>query len=592
MKSSGHNYSSVQQRPAEPSDSGLVTQLLHVEEAQPAVEDLPLDRAYYWEKTRPHQIFLTQPVNGGVRDWRWADMMDEARRMAAYLKKQNWPAGSRIVILSKNCAWWILAELAIWMSDHVTVPLYTSLTVESVRHLIEHCQPVACFLGPVDNRALLSEAIPADRVHSIRFPNAPACQAFDWETVVAKTDPLRTNPVRGPNDLATIIYTSGTTGAPKGVMHRFAAFSWFAKAVTQVTGKNRPHRVISYLPLAHIAERALTETTALYEGWRIFFCQSVDTFVRDLQRARPTVFFSVPRLYTKFQAGVLGKIPQSKLDWLLKIPLVSYFLRRRILRKLGLQAVRFAASGSAPISPDLLLWFRKLGLPLTEGYGTTETGITHTAPRGQYRGGYVGCSAPGVDTRIADNGEILLRSPMNMLGYYEDPEATREILTTDGFIHTGDLGESDDEGWLKIKGRMKEQFKTSKGKYVSPATIELMLSVHGAIESSLVMGSGLAAPFAVAVLSPEAQQSAELPSGRYKLEKSLKDLLKDVNARLAPYEQLQFMVLTRSRWSVENGFLTPTLKLKRQVLEAYYASFIPEWVGANTSLIWHAKDSK
>lgn len=592
MKSSGHDHLNTPQRPKEPSNAGLLTQLLHFEEARLAAEDLPLDRAYHWEKTRPRQIFLTQPVNGGVRDWCWADAMAEARRMAAYLKMQNWPAGSRIVILSKNCAWWILAELAIWMSDHVTVPLYTSITVESARQLIEHCQPVACFLGPVDNTALLSEAIPADRVHSIRFPNSPACQALDWEEIVAKTEPLRTNPIRGPNDLATIIYTSGTTGTPKGVMHRFAAFPSFVKAATQVTGKSRPHRVISYLPLAHIAERALTETTALYEGWRIFFCQSADTFVRDLQRARPTIFFSVPRLYAKFQAGVLQKISQRKLDLLLKIPLVGYLLRRRILRKLGLHTVQFAASGSALIAPDLLLWFRKLGLPLTEGYGTTETGITHTAPRGRYRGGSVGCSAPGVDVRITDNGEITVRSPMNMLGYYGDPEATREILTTDGYIHTGDLGEVDDEGWLKIKGRMKEQFKTSKGKYVSPATIELMLSVHDAIESCLVMGSGLAAPFAVAVLSSEAQQSGKLPGGRYELEQSLEGLLKSVNAKLAPHEQLQFMVLTGSRWSVENGFITPTLKLKRQVLEVYYSPFIPEWIGVNRSLIWHPKDSK
>jgi long-chain acyl-CoA synthetase len=471
------------------------------------------------------------------------------------------------------------------------VPMYTSLTVESARRLIEHCQPVACFLGPVDNASLLSEAIPAG-VQCIRFPNAPACRALAWESLVAVTDPLRTNPVRLPNDLATIIYTSGTTGSPKGVMHRFAAFPYFAKAVTQVTGRNRQHRVFSYLPLAHIAERALTETVALYEGWRIFFCQSADTFARDLRRTRPTVFFSVPRLYAKFQAGVLQRIPQSKLDRLLKIPLIGYLLRRRILRKLGLQAVRFAGSGSAPIPLDLSLWFRRLGLPLTDGYGTTETGITHTAAQGRYRAGYVGCSAPGVDVKIADNGEVMVRSPMNMLGYYHDPEATREVLTIDGFIHTGDLGKVDDNGWLRLSGRIKEQFKTSKGKYVSPATIETMLSMHSALESCVVMGSGLASPFAVAVLSPEAQKSAEFPSGRHELEEALKELLKTVNGKLAPHEQLRFLVLTQSKWSVDNGFLTPTLKLKRPVLEAYYAPFIRGWTMANTSLIWHAKDSE
>jgi long-chain acyl-CoA synthetase len=573
-----------QQGPAEGNEPGLVAQLLNAGEAQLAAEELPLERAYYWEKRRPRQIFLTQPFGGGVRHWRWTDTMNEARRMAAYLKAQNWPPGSRIVILSKNCAWWILAELAIWMSDHVTVPLYTSLPVESARRLIEHCGPVACFIGPVDNAALPSEAIPTG-TPCIRFPNAPACQALDWDSLIAATAPLQTNPVRSPQDLATIIYTSGTTGSPKGVMHRFAAFPYFAKAVTQVTGKNQRHRVFSYLPLAHIAERALTETGGLYEGWRIFFCESPDTFLRDLQRARPTVFFSVPRLYAKFQAGVLQQIPQRKLDWLLRIPLLGYFVKRRILRKLGLGAARVAASGSAPIPLDLLLWFRKLGLPLSEGYGTTEAGITHTALDNRFRPGYVGCSAPGVDVRIAENRELLVRSPMNMLGYYGDPEATREALLSDGFIRTGDLGEVDEEGWLKINGRIKEQFKTSKGKYVSPAAIEMMLNVHSAIESCLVMGSGLAAPFAVVVLSLQAQQSAEL-------EHSLEGLRQSVNAKLAPHEQLKFLVLTRRKWSVDNGFLTPTLKLKRPVLEAHYAPCIPGWTAAGDTLIWHINESE
>ncbi len=544
------------------------------------MRSLPLERAYFWEKTRRRNIFLSQPVRGRLRHFTWGESLAEARRMAAWLQAQHWPAGSRIVIMSRNCAWWILAEFAIWMSGHVTVPIYTSITVEAARRLFEHSEPVACFVGALDNAGLLPGAIP-ERVECIRFPLAPACRALDWEAIVRQTPPLMESPVPAAETEATIIYTSGTTGAPKGVIHTFEAFPHFAEAVTSVVGNNTRQRVLSYLPLAHIAERALTETAAIYEGWHLFFCEGTATFLHDLRRARPTIFFSVPRLYTKFQEGVLGRVAQRKLDTLLRIPVVRYFVRRRILRGLGLSHVKLAASGSAPLPFDLLLWYRKLGLHLLEGYGTTETGITHTAPRGEFRPGFVGCSAPGVETKIDANGEVLIKSPMNMLGYYRDPEATRAVFTEDGFIRTGDLGVLDSEGWLKITGRLKEQFKTSKGEYVSPGSIEMMLSAHSAIESCLVMGAGLAAPFSIAVLSPQGLQS-----DRQALEISLVALLADINARLAHHEQLKFLVLTKDEWSIGNGFLTPTLKLKRAVLEAYYAPYIAGWIAQDKKLIW------
>ncbi len=556
--------------------------------AQITSQRLPLERAYYWERNRPSRLFLMQPVKGRVQSWNWARTMNEARRVAAYLSAQDWEPGSRIVILSKNCAWWIMAELAIWMAGHVTVPVYTSLPSQAAQRLIEHCGAVACFVGALENPDLITQAIP-DKATRIHFPNAPDGKGIDWQTIVAETEQLVGNPRRSGNDLATIIYTSGTTGTPKGVMHRFASFPYFAKAVVQVVGRAANHRVLSYLPLAHIAERALTETTAIDQGWRIYFCESAATFMEDLKRARPTVFFSVPRLYMKFQQGVLARVSERKLDHLLSLPLVNYFVRRHILAGLGLSTVRFAASGSAPIPAGLLIWFRKLGLPIAEGYGTTETGITHTAPRGQSRPGYVGRSAPGVETLIAEEDEVLLRSPMNMLGYYRDSDATRNVMSDDGFIRTGDQGELDPEGWLKIKGRLKEQFKTSKGKYVTPSPIELMLGLHEAIESCLVMGSGLAAPVGVIVLSTEAQQIAAIETERLTLEHSLESLLETTNNKLASHERLQFLSVVPSKWTIDRGFITPTLKLKRSVLENYYMPFVSGWAAQDRRIIWHSE---
>jgi long-chain acyl-CoA synthetase len=510
--------------------------------------------------------------------------MAEARSMATYLKMQNWEPGSRIALLSRNCAWWIMADLAIWMAGHVSVPIYSSSNAASARTQMEHCGAVACFLGAVDNPEL-PNAI-ACGASCIRFPNAPLCDAPDWDAIVASTPPLAESPSRQPDELSTIIYTSGTTGHPKGAMHAFRAFAYFDKAVTQSTGEGGRERLFSYLPLAHIAERALTECTAIHQGWHVFFSESQATFLRDLRAARPTVFFSVPRLYAKFQLGVWEKISQPALAKLLRVPILGAVVRKRILKELGLDSVRLAASGSAALSRDLLLWYRDLGLNLAEGYGTTEAGITHTAPLAEFRPGYSGRNAPGVETKIDSNGEILIKSPMNMLGYYRDPELTEATITPDGFIRTGDLGELDAEGWLKISGRIKEQFKTTKGQYVLPSNIERLLGVHHAVESCIVLGIGLPAPCAVIVLTADAAKSATVPSGRRALEQSLERWLESVNSKLETYERLRFLVLTTVPWTIDKGFLTPTLKLRRSVLEAHYAQFMPEWESRNTVILW------
>lgn len=552
------------------------------------MNDLPLDRVYYWESARPEQIFLTQPFAGSARDWTWKQTMDEARRMANYLISKNWPRGSHIVIFSKNCAWWIMAEIAIWMAGHTTVPIYPSLTLQSARQLFEHCEPVACFLGVLDPPELAGEAIPADCL-AIHLPIAPPHECLHWDDIVRTTTPLTTNPQRRPDEIATIIYTSGTTGLPKGAMHRFSAFPFLAGAVAQVSGES-PQRLLSYLPLAHIAERSLAETTSIYYGWHIFFNETVATFLTDLKRAHVTVFFSVPRLYTKFQQKVFERISRKTLDRVLAIPFLGTLAGKYLIRSMGLGEVAFAASGSAPLPMELLHWFRALGLPLTEGYGTTETGITHTALNGESRPGWVGRTAPGVETKISETGEVLLRSPMNMAGYYKNPEDTLQVFTEDGFIRTGDLGELNADGWLKITGRIKEQFKTAKGKFVSPSKIEALLSAHPAVDHCIVLGASMASPCAIAVLTPDALRQARTETGRKELENSFQDLLRSINAQVEHHEALAFIALASTHWTIDSGFITPTLKLKRAPLETFYGKFIPAWLEQGTRVIWELTD--
>ena len=364
------------------------------------------------------------------------------------------------------------------------------------------------------------------------------------------------------------------------------AFPYFAQTVAQVSGEGR-QRALSYLPLAHIAERGLAETTALYYSWHLYFAESTATFLVDLKRAKPTVFFSVPRLYSKFQQKVFEKIPREKLERLQRVPLLKTLAGKYIVHGMGLGDTLFAASGSAALPAELLAWFRSLGLPLTEGYGATETGITHIAPKGESRPGYAGKGGPGVETKISAGGEILVRSPMNTLGYYHNPEETRQIFTEDGFIRTGDLGELSADGWLKITGRIKEQFKTAKGKYVAPSAIENLLASHPAIENCLVLGLGLASPCAVVILTREALQQASTEAGRTALEKSFEDLLNSTNSKLERHERLAFLALANAHWTIENGFVTPTLKLKRLKLEAFYQPLLAKWFEEDRRVIWH-----
>jgi long-chain acyl-CoA synthetase len=490
-----------------------------------------------------------------------------------------------VAILSRNCAWWIMADLAIWMAGHVTVPIYPSLKAQSIRQILDHCDARGCFLGATDEREATDAGIPAG-VTCVRFPTAAPNDWPTWEVLVTANRPMQGQSVRNGDDLSTIIYTSGTTGTPKGVMHTFNSFGFDAKILAELIKLNARERVLSYLPLAHIVERAGMEGTAIYLGYRVFFAESIETFLADLSRARPTIFLSVPRLLLKFQQGVFARIPEQKLERLLRIPILNRAVRKRVLRKLGLDTVLNAASGAAPLPTEILLWYRKLGLNLNEGYGMTETLITHLPAPGSIRPGYVGCAIPGVEAKVTEEQELLIRSPMNMVGYYRNPESTAASFTPDGFFRTGDLARIEPDGQLKIIGRLKEQFKTSKGKYVMPTPIEGHLLAHPVVDACCLMGAGMPHPFAVVLLAEETRKVSRIPTERAAVEQTLLDLMNTVNTQLDPHEQLSFVAVADGPWTVGNGFITPTLKIKRSVLESRYQPCVDQWLKQNRPVVW------
>ena len=553
---------------------------------------LMLDYIYDHERAHPDAVYLTQPIGGGqVVDYTWAQALDQARRMAAHLQSRGMEPGARIAILSKNSAHFIIAELAIWIAGGTTVAIFPTETADTIRYVLEHSGASLLFVGKLDMWQQQTPGIPAG-LPCIALPLSPPTTFETWDAIIARTPPVTGQPARAATDLAMLIYTSGSTGQPKGVMHSFervtAASLGIVNELKSRVGAERHNRVLSYLPLAHVFERAWVECGSLVDGnTHLYFAESLDTFLQDLNRARPTTFISVPRLWLKFQQGVFSKMPPQKLDRLLSIPFLGRMVGRKVLKGLGLDQALLAGSGSAPIPAELISWYRRLGLNLSEGYAMTEDfAYSHNSTDAINAPGYVGVPMPGVQVRLSAEGEVLIKSPGQMVGYYKRPDLDAESFTADGFFHTGDRGEIRADGLLKLTGRVKELFKTSKGKYVAPAPIENRLNAHPMIELSLVSGVGQSAAYAMVVLAENLRPQLGDAAVRAKVQQELSDLLREVNQAVADYEQLRMIVVAREPWSIENGMLTPTMKIRRSRIEAEFDTQLALWYATQGPVHW------
>ena len=553
---------------------------------------LILDHVYQHEATRPDRLYLTQPIGGRqVVDYTWAEVMDQSRRMATHILAQGFEPGARVAILSQNCAHFILAELAIWMAGATTVAIFPTETPETIRYVLEDSGASMLFVGKFDCWDVELLSVISD-LPCVAFPLAPDTPFESWDAIVASTTALTGKVKRQPDDLAFICYTSGSTGQPKGVMHSFERISRTAKLMEEYTalwlGQDFEARILSYLPLAHIYERAWVECISLVSGQaHIYFVEKLDTFMQDMNRARPNTYISVPRLWLKFQQAVLSKIPPNTLDRLLDDPERGPLVAQDALKSLGLDQVVMASSGSAPIPAELITWYQRLGLKLLEGYGMTEDfAYSHASSPQTNAPGYVGIPLPGVEVRISDEGEIQIKSPGQMVGYYKRPDLNAEVFTLDGFFRTGDQGERLPNGLLKITGRIKELFKTSKGKYVAPAPIENQFNNHPVVDSTMVSGVGQSAPYALVVLAEHLRPKQQDPSLRCELEPQILKLLFDVNATLAIHEKLSRVVVVAEPWTIQNGCLTPTMKIKRSRIEARVSHHVNHWYQSKNQVIW------
>jgi long-chain acyl-CoA synthetase len=550
-----------------------------------------LDYVFEHEQHRPDDILLTQPLGGGrVADYSWRDAVGQARRMAAHLKSLGLAPGARVAILSKNCAHFVMAELAIWMAGCTTVAIFPTETAQTVGYVLEHSEASLLFVGKLDIWPHQQPGVPPG-LRCIALPLAPPTQFDTWDAIIERTEPLQGLAGREPDELAMLIYTSGSTGTPKGVMLEFSAVTAASEGIVEFLRSylgDGPQRVLSYLPLAHSYERAWIQCAQLVRGQtQIFFAETLQTFLADLRRARPTMFASVPRLWLKFQLGVFAKMPPRKLDRLLGLPIIGRLVARKVLNGLGLDHVKLAGSGSAPIPAELIEWYHRIGLNLIEGYGMTEDfAYSHTSTAQLRAPGYVGVPMPGVQVRIAPDGEVLIKSPGRLRGYFKRPDLDAESFTEDGFFHTGDRGERRADGLLKITGRAKELFKTTKGEYVAPAPIESMLEANPWIEASMVSGANHPFPYALVVLAEDLRPRMGDPAFRAQVEAEMGRLLDSVASKLTEAQRPRMIVVLREPWTIENGCLTPTMKVRRYQVEATVAAQVDAWYATGQRVQW------
>ena len=549
-------------------------------------DDFPtlLESFYRFEQERADEVYLTQSQGGQYHDLSWSQAGEQARRLATYLQAQGYPEGSRIALYSKNSAYWVIADLAIWMAGHVSVPLYPSLAGNGVRQILQHSQAVAVVIGQLDI-ADAHAGIP-EGVHKIATPLCrDAGDSVRWEAIQANHAPLAQSPRPDRERCATIIYTSGTTGEPKGVMHSFRTASVASWQWAQLSNLKAGDTVFSYLPMSHVGERLAVECGSLHLGLRVFFNESQDSFIADLKHSRPDVFFGVPRIWIKLFQAMRAFMPRPLLELIEQGVSLTPEQQTEARAAVGLDRARFGVSGAAPVPPSLLTWYNRLGLPMIEVFGMSENfGYSHLGVVGVTPPGWIGPACPDVDVLLAGDGEVLIRSPGNMLGYFNDPQRTAEALDADGYLHTGDMGEVDAQGLLRVIGRVRDNFKTSKGKFVAPAPIENALSASPLVEHVCVVGSGCTQPLALVILAPQAaglDQTIRLAQ--------LDNLLAELNESLEKHERLSALLLLDDLWSVDGGELTPTLKVKRNIIEQRYGVLI-ETASESGRGVLHARD--
>ena len=535
-----------------------------------------VDKIYELKSRLPDEVFLRQPFGDNWKEFTYDEVVKEALRLVSAMKASGLKKGDKIGIYSKNCYHWIVSEIAIMLGGFVMVPYYSNLVGDALKEVIELSDIKFLFVGKLENWEQAKQAFPKD-LTILKFPhyegNAVVSTGIPWDDFIEGVDPDEENFRPCSEDIWAVFYTSGTTGVPKGAI---MPFSGPANMMEQSEKHNNfnlldpgKNRFLSYLPLNHIAEQVLIIAGGFYNEGQISFVESLESFSKNLADVQPSVFLAVPRIWTKFRQGVLAKIPQKKLDLLLKIPVVSTLIKKKIRRSLGLSNTKLVASGASALPDDTIQWFKKLDIKIQEAYGLTETmGVVVFDPIRDMRSGKTGRRLEEGQMKIDPvTDEILVKNNWMFTGYYKDPELTEECFTEDGFYRTGDTGLLDKDDYLIVKGRVKDTFKTTKGKFIIPIPIEDLFATNSLIEMICLVGLGMPQPMALIKLSELSDNKEEDD-----IRSSLLETLDRVNSQLHGYQMIHKIICIEEEWSLNNEKLTPTMKIKRNVIHESYKS--------------------
>ncbi|MFL2628520.1 MAG: AMP-binding protein [Candidatus Marisimplicoccus sp.] len=546
---------------------------------------------YEWEKQLKDQPYLKQPFDDNWEEYTWGEVGDMARRLATGLKSLNLREGAHIGIYSKNCREWIISDLAIVMAGYVSVPFFPSLNGKELAYIMDYGDVDALFVGKIETWDQIKDDLP-EGMPLIKFPHYDGCsnvtKGLEWFEFIKSNEPMQNPNKPKLSDLWTIIFTSGTTGNAKGVMLTYQAIDGIKVVLDD---PNNPLGIkhdgnndfISYLPLNHIFERVVIEWCSFRYGGTISFVESLDTFGKNLKAVQPHVFAAAPRVWTKLQLGLLAKFPQKKLDRLLGIPLLSSLLKKLIKKGLGFSKARIVVSGSAPMPVELIEWFRKVGVYITNGYGMTENCAICSSVDGRdfEKLHTVGQPQKGVELKIDQGtGEILMKGPFIMKGYYKNEELTNTTLRG-GWLHTGDKGFLDEDNYLHITGRVADSFKTSKGEYIEPLTLEQHFVNINEIEEVCVVGLGIAQPLCLIQLSEIGKNTS-----KEAISIMLTDRLDEVNSDLVNYKKISTLIIVKDEWTQQNGIVGPTQKLKRGAIEDRYAQSYLDWHNSSEQIVF------
>lgn len=543
---------------------------------------------YKWEQKLSNKPFLKQPFGDLWENYTWGEVGIMARKLANGLKSLNLSENSHIGLVSKNCREWIIADLAISMAGYISVPFFPTLKSNEIQKLLDFGNVDALFVGKLENWEEMKKGV-KDDMPIIAFPHykdhSKVSEGKQWYDFINQFDPQTEDFKPKLKDIWTIIFTSGTTGDPKGVVLTYETL-FNTKRITEdgnplkvdLSGNNR---FISYMPLNHIFERVVIEHVALRYGGTISFVESLETFGQNLNDTQPTAFQGVPRIYSKFQEKILMKMSQAKLDKVLKIPILSWIIKRKLKSALGMSKAKALVTGAAAMPLELLDWYKSLGIYITNGYGMTENCATCTnlnpyQPLGR---GSVGRPTAGVDLKISDQGEILMKGPFTLTCYYKNEEITNQTLKN-GWLHTGDKGYIDDDGFLYITGRIKDIFKTSKGKYIEPGVLEAYFGDVVEFSQVCVVGLNCDQPLLLAVPSETAKNDREITNSK------MSKILEKVNNNLDNYKKISKIIFVKEDWLPENEMTTPTLKIKRAKIDEKFSEKYTEWEKSDKTVIW------